>query len=560
MKFFKAFIVPVSFLVSYSASASYVDIVNGKIENKLNATKMTLCQILDTVQEDAFYSPLSQEILYCKNDVVYEEYNIGSICFGKELPNETKELSNEKTVDLETYFDEKNKVVFGFKTGFYSPGIFKLVNYSDYCDKSVSAQYSNQSVSAQYSNQREMLLLKHVINSFEQRYAFKKTEGKEIIFDVLNQNNQSKLDDKCKNIKLYSLGIKCIHDQLHDGHSQYYFTKTKKNLSYSTIEGKEYKDLSGDYKAPLSNENLEEVIFGMTDEGNELPKIKGLINEEGVDQTSVLHNQGISALTEIKLNKNHKYFSSHFTDSYVKEVLDLGKFDKLPKIGYLNVYSFGASSEENILEFKKEIDDLLHEMEQDTDALVLDVRLNGGGKVTKAIYLAQRFAYSEEEYQIGTFKTEQCGYSAQKCEPIFSHTLTSTSSGQHYTKPVIVLISYGTQSAADYFAVVMKKLSDLTNYVKVLGTKTSSVYSVITGLILPNNDKYSLSTQRVYFDHEMLERDAEGVSKGVIPNIEVKEDIFTDFYTSKGKTFRKSLEQLAIMMNSSSLEQPTHLD
>ncbi|MFN7119081.1 MAG: S41 family peptidase [Saprospiraceae bacterium] len=131
--------------------------------------------------------------------------------------------------------------------------------------------------------------------------------------------------------------------------------------------------------------------------------------------------------------------------------------------------------------------------------LVLDVRFNLGGYDRHSLELAGRFfANSQFAWQ---FKArDDQGYGPTQVVRVHP------TGQQPFTKPVRILTSIMTSSAAEIFTLTMKQLPQ----VKTVGETTNGIYSTILNKALPNGWLFSLSNE-VVSDAKEREYEAKGI-------------------------------------------------
>ncbi|MEX0298387.1 MAG: S41 family peptidase [Kordiimonas sp.] len=211
-----------------------------------------------------------------------------------------------------------------------------------------------------------------------------------------------------------------------------------------------------------------------------------------------------------------------------------------PDIGYLNIeymYGFtdGDETHENFdaeadsLALKAAIQKMMKRLAH-FDGLIIDVRMNPGGLDAAAVEIAshfttrKRFAFSKSARDNEAFTAPQDVYVKPAKGPVF-------------TKPVILLTSDWTGSAAEVFTLAMRVMPN----VKVIGTKTSGGLSDQHHFVLPNgwivtssNEKYIAADGKLY----------EGV--GIPPEIVIEsfeEHQLLESYVSVIDTAVASLQQ-----------------
>lgn len=183
------------------------------------------------------------------------------------------------------------------------------------------------------------------------------------------------------------------------------------------------------------------------------------------------------------------------------------------RIGYLNVSAFAGYTapeygvDADRLTFEWYIDTIMAEIEN-LDALIIDIRFNRGGYDDLALALASRFTEQKrlafsKRVRLGSYK-ELSSPSEQYFEPAGTSFLN---------KPVILLTSKATMSAAEVFAMAMMQL----DYVTLIGETTYGAFSNILGRSLPNGWSFGLSNQR-YSSWEGIDYEHLGIS----PDIKIR--------------------------------------
>jgi len=194
-----------------------------------------------------------------------------------------------------------------------------------------------------------------------------------------------------------------------------------------------------------------------------------------------------------KVERLEDYFNLFFNTSY-KNISDslLGGRGKKEcngkiewgnlndKVGYISIYSF-TNFTSGRLSRKQEIDSLNCHMEHivkslfDKDAIILDISFNFGGFDAASLAIASYFtnklklAYTSQVYNNGTFYDESRVY-IQPADKI------------NYKKPVYILMTDISRSAAEGFAMTMKANPN----VKLVGTNTLGILSGMLGKSIGN--------------------------------------------------------------------------
>ncbi len=175
--------------------------------------------------------------------------------------------------------------------------------------------------------------------------------------------------------------------------------------------------------------------------------------------------------------------------------------DNIGYLGIENMIFFSGDNTDDI-SFVEEIDALQSAMQQamsdltDTSGLIIDIRKNPGGFDGASQLIARYFLDSERELyskqaRLGDSRTELEVY---KLQPV----------NNSYTKPIVLLTSAMTTSAAEVFALMMRNLPHVT----LIGESTQGALSDVLSKSLPNGFKidlvneYYLSPEGDFFEVE----------------------------------------------------------
>lgn len=174
-----------------------------------------------------------------------------------------------------------------------------------------------------------------------------------------------------------------------------------------------------------------------------------------------------------------------------------------------DMFSFARPGEQigenglpGIVEAANEQMALVMEQLKDTDGLILDIRLNEGGADDISLAIAQYFANKE----VNAFHKQ----AETRVGQGHSTVVTLVANEQAYTKPVYLLTSQQTTSAAEIFTMAMKELDHVTQ----VGEETSGALSDVLTLILPNGWEMSLSNE-VYRDSQGQTHEVSGLQPDV---------------------------------------------
>lgn len=216
------------------------------------------------------------------------------------------------------------------------------------------------------------------------------------------------------------------------------------------------------------------------------------------------------------------YFDHFFKTSYknISDSLLHGQSSKVandniewglttPEIGYINIYSFAGFLNRDFTR-RQQIDSLNSLMQEiitqlkDSKAIIVDVSFNFGGydgaALTIASYFAQNptLAYTSEVFNNGSFYRE---------DSVYIHPASIT-----FHKPVYLLTTDISRSAAESFAMMMKALPNVTHVgTPTLGTLSGMLGKSISYFYTTYSNQRLITQQGAYFE-----------VTGVIPDIQIE--------------------------------------
>jgi C-terminal processing protease CtpA/Prc len=195
-----------------------------------------------------------------------------------------------------------------------------------------------------------------------------------------------------------------------------------------------------------------------------------------------------------------------------KEKLIWGRVDD--RVGYLFIDAMHSFADGGLTDqteaLHQAMNQLLTEL-ADTDALIVDVSLNSGGTDSISMELASHFA---DSVRVGFSKWPANEERYRNDRKVVPYT-EQDKEGAMYLKPVYVMTSDFTASAAEIFTMCMRSFPNVTT----VGKSTSGALSDILDKSLPNQWELGISNE-VYVDHEGVCHEGPGIP----PNVEM--DIF----------------------------------
>lgn len=159
------------------------------------------------------------------------------------------------------------------------------------------------------------------------------------------------------------------------------------------------------------------------------------------------------------------------------------------EVSYLQIRAMGGFSddpEDNAAELaalEAGLDEVMNDI-RDQQALIVDLRLNNGGSDFLSLAIASRFVGSAQQV-----------YSKQARDGASRTSLTAVTLAPRgevqFLKPVVVLTSASTVSAAETFTLAMRSLPQVT----LIGEATQGALSDMLERTLPNGFRFTLSNE-----------------------------------------------------------------
>jgi len=190
-------------------------------------------------------------------------------------------------------------------------------------------------------------------------------------------------------------------------------------------------------------------------------------------------------------------------------LVDLGLSDTLSWRDYWMVYfeegeRLELGTPEEVVGMNESLDILLDDLAQ-TNALIIDVRFNGGGKDEVGMNVLKRF--NPEEKIVFTKK----GRLGDGFTPI--NYVRQPASEKPIKKPVYLLIARESASATEIMALSALSMPNIT----LVGSRTEGVFSDVLDKALPNGWEFGLSSE-VYLDMKGNNYESFGIPPDVAIN------------------------------------------
>lgn len=187
---------------------------------------------------------------------------------------------------------------------------------------------------------------------------------------------------------------------------------------------------------------------------------------------------------------------------------------KNQNIGYIiiNTFSGTINGGANPTDDRYLLIDTILDQFKDKDGIIIDVRWNGGGNSWNAETVASRFA---DEKRIAGRHRSKSGPGKNDFFDWLNWYIEPKGTYQ-YTKPVVVLTSRKTSSAAEDYVMYMQVLPNVT----IVGDTTGGGTGSPVLRELPNGWSYRLSTSYAETaDHKLVD------SKGIVPDVTVQTSV-----------------------------------
>ncbi len=298
----------------------------------------------------------------------------------------------------------------------------------------------------------------------------------------------------------------------------------KENYAFSHERNLDWDLISLDYRDRISDQTTSDELFQLIGEIVTLTKDQhtkiiaedGRTLQYGVTPSAEFVVDSFNRQSEVD-NLDH-FFNAYFTHNYknISDSLLHGKGKRVAnnqlewgslneKIGYINIHSFTGFGSD--LTREQQIDTISFHMEKaigalkGKDAVIVDISFNFGGYDAAGLTIAGFFtekivdAYTSQVYNDGEF------YNEMEVKVIPAGNVS-------YIKPVYVLMTDVSRSAAESFAMMM----DVLPNVKLIGNNTLGTLSGMLGKSIStyystSSNQRLLTTEGKYYEVSGVEPD-----------------------------------------------------
>lgn len=306
-----------------------------------------------------------------------------------------------------------------------------------------------------------------------------------------------------------------------------YIETLSENYAFSQRRNLDWKSILDTYQDSISSEDkslfetMGKVASLTKDHHTKVIDENGETLQYRVTPSAKIVQEAFLKQTEV--NNLNDYFNLYFETNYqnISDSLLLGNGKKAANkklewgslnndIGYINIHSFaGFASKE--FSRKQQIDSINHHMKKiinslaNKDAIIIDLSFNFGGYDASGLTIASYFtdkpvlAYFHEVYNNKDYYRED-------------RVIIEPADSINYTKPVYVLMTDVSRSAAESFAMMMDALPN----VKLVGTNTLGILSGMLGKSIGGFYTTSSNQRLLTVDGNFYE------VTGVKPDIELK--------------------------------------
>lgn len=280
---------------------------------------------------------------------------------------------------------------------------------------------------------------------------------------------------------------------------EYLWNECNEKYAYFDLKGVDWKQIKAEYSQKIYNGISEDSLFNV---------LGGMLKELKDDHANLISNFNISFYgVEYKTQDNFDWriiVDNYITDDYSISGPFAHNFIANNEIGYIRLSSFEKSINSESLDF-------IINRYRNTKGLILDLRENGGGKISNVFQILSRFVETETLVYYSRIKSG-VGHNE------FSDALgayVQAYNGPRYTNDIMILTDRGTYSSGSLLALASKAIPN----VSLVGDFTGGGLGVPNGGQLPNAWTYRFSiTQTLTLDKKP------DYENGVPPDIMIQFD------------------------------------
>lgn len=277
----------------------------------------------------------------------------------------------------------------------------------------------------------------------------------------------------------------------------YLWNEVDKKYSYFELKNIDWDQIREVYRTKLTSNSSEEKLFEV---------LADMLNELRDDHVNLISPFNVSRYN-LPLQHNENYRGRTVEQYYVPAAQITGAFrhDWLSdsQIAYIRYASFMNDVTD---------DDLEHILRRYSSArgLILDLRANGGGNLFNVPLILEKFTDGKT---LAAYSITRNGPGRDDFGPREAFYI-GTDNGNHFRRPVMVLIDRSSYSATSFFALLTKALPNIS----LIGDTTGGGGGLPNGGQLPNGWTYRFSVS------QLLDLDMNNYAEnGVLP------DIYTEF-------------------------------
>lgn len=184
----------------------------------------------------------------------------------------------------------------------------------------------------------------------------------------------------------------------------------------------------------------------------------------------------------------------------------------IDSVGYIYYESFSSDISTSLLDYIlfKFLDERINSLDGPVEGLVIDIRNNGGGSISNAFTLTNRFATDKIKVADWYYKDGPAHDDFTQAEEKFIEF--EGDEDLKFNKPIVVLINRSSYSSANFFASMMSFLPNVT----LMGDETGGGGGLPINNELPNGWRYRFSSTRT------IDANGHNIEFGVAPDIEVE--------------------------------------